>query len=358
MKPFYRVLAVGVFTLAAFVLAPAAFATSGTLMITSSTTLTEDHYGSIYIVADNVTLDGDGYTVYGPSASGFNGLINVAYTSGVTVKDVTVTGSQVNGLYAEGGSNLRLEGNTFIGNANHGVHIDSMVGGDIVSNTSRSNQALGFVWTRSIDAWIADNTAMESGWGGFALFDGSGGSTLVGNTAKGNGQGFIFDHSNGNTAIANTAQQNTERGFLIVDASRTVLTNNTSNRNGFEGFLLSAAEDSIITGNTANENGDPDQLVYAGFALLNGSSGNQLNSNAANGNGDVGFVIEASSENTLARNVANANGRIGFEVRSGSSFNVIHQNVARNNPVVDASDDQTGTGNSWTSNKFGTTSGI
>jgi parallel beta-helix repeat protein len=358
MPSLYRVLVflgLGVSVLA--LVAPAQ-ATSGTLVITSSTTLTEDHFGTIHIVADNVTLDGNGFTVHGPTSSG-NGLVNVTNVSGVTVKNLMITGSQVNGLYAENGADLRVERNMFIENVNHGVHLHEIVGGAMVANMSRANQGLGFVWTQSRDVLITNNTALENGLHGFSLLDGSNGNTVVGNTSLKNGlTGFLVLDSDDTTATANTAQLNGRRGFIVANAAQTALYNNTANRNAAEGFLLSAAENSTLTGNTSNLNGDPVQLFFAGFALLNGSSGNELRDNSANRNGDVGFVVEASNENTLTGNSANANGRIGFEVRSGSSFNIIEQNAAHNNALVDASDDQSGIGNVWTNNTFGTSQGI
>jgi len=48
----------------------------------------------------------------------------------------------------------------------------------------------------------------------------------------------------------------------------------------------------------------------------------------------------------------------GFWVGNGSSSNVLEMNTAHGNSDVDAVDELTGTGNVWTNNNFGTTSGI
>ena len=126
--------------------------------------------------------------------------------------------------------------------------------------------------------------------------------------------------------------------------------------NGFEGFILFASNENVFTHNVATNNGGPG--VYAGFALLDGSSGNELTANTANTNGDVGFVLEASSDNSLTRNISNANGLTGFEVRAGSGSNLLNRNVAHGNGNLDAMDDRTGSDNSWLDNNFGSTSGI
>jgi len=68
--------------------APSARASSGTMVITTDTTLTEDHQGNILVNANKVTLDCAGHTVSGPGVPGFNGGIEVAGgLSGVTVRD-------------------------------------------------------------------------------------------------------------------------------------------------------------------------------------------------------------------------------------------------------------------------------
>ena len=65
--------------------------TTGTLMITTDTTLTEDHTGDIYVRADNVTLNCDNHTVTGRVLIGlFPGVLESR--SGVTVKNCQALG--------------------------------------------------------------------------------------------------------------------------------------------------------------------------------------------------------------------------------------------------------------------------
>ena len=83
----------------ALAIGPAASASSGTLVITSNTTLTEDHYGSIVIAADNVTLDGAGRPVSTDPAFSLHGVL-VSGHSGVTIKNVRASGfNQGAGFY-------------------------------------------------------------------------------------------------------------------------------------------------------------------------------------------------------------------------------------------------------------------
>ena len=360
MKSLYRPLVFGALAVALLVVAPTASATSGTLVITENTVLSEDHYGYIAITADNVTLDCAGHTVMAPGPPQQSGAIEVFGGTGVTVKHCTVVGSPVNGIYAGGSSNSRYEDNVLQGNANHGIHIDSASGNVVVGNTIRGNGALGIVFTAMVDSEIRSNVVEDNvNWAGIALFADSQRITVVGNTARRNAFGFLIESGSGsNTVTANTAQQNLLEGFALTGSTANVLTGNTANNNGAEGILLIDADDNQLMGNVANRNGDHESNVYAGIALVSGSSGNTLDGNTANGNADVGLVVESSDSNVLTRNTANANGRIGFDVRLGSSFNTLRGNTARRNEVLDAVDDLTGTGNVWSNNSFGTTSGI
>jgi parallel beta-helix repeat protein len=357
---FYRVLAVAALAVGSFVAAPTASGTSGTLVVTANTVLTEDHHGYIAIQADNVTLDCAGHAVLAPDPPQQSGAIEVFGGTGVTIKRCEVVGSPVNGIYAGDASNSRYEANVLRDNTNHGIHLDSGSGNFVVDNTSRDNGALGIVFTGVVDSEIRANVLHHNAnWAGVALFAGSQRVQVIGNTARENAIGFLVEsESNGNTLFGNTAQQNQLHGVALTGSTENVLANNTSNGNGWEGFFLNDADDNELIGNAVNRNGDHASNVFAGIALVSGSSGNLLDGNTANGNADEGFVLEAADANVLTRNVSNANGQVGFETRAGSSNNTLHGNTARSNAVLDAFDDLTGTGNVWANNNFGTTEGV
>lgn len=327
-----RLTAAAAIALALTVIPSSATATSGTLIITSNTTLTEDHQGNIHIAADNVTLDCANHTVFGPGVPGFSGGIDVAGgLTGVTVKRCNVTGfDDVNGVFGGGGaSNGRYEANTLYGNGNHGMHLDSGSGYVVVGNTSRDNGAIGIVLTGATQSRIAGNAVVSNpNWAGIALFDGSHDNIVAGNIASRNALGILLE----NNSFDNELSDNTA----------------TSNGQGFA--LFQGAADNILESNTANRND-------TGFAIAD-SSGNLIRSNVANRNATHGFELIRSNSNMLTANTANSNGAIGFLASEGSSFNRFSRNLARGNGNVDAMDDGSGTGNVWTNNNFGTTSGI
>src|SRR2546426_699893 len=197
---------------------------SGTLIITSNTTLTENHHGTIVIDADNVTLDCAGDTVFGPGEPGYSGGINVGYLrTGVTVTQCTVTGFDVNGIFAAAASNGRYEANIIYGNAANGMHLDNGSNNIVVGNTSRSSGGIGIVLTRSSGSRIEGNRVEDNSvWAGIALFDGSHDNVVLQNTADRNG------------FTGNTANNNDTFGFVLFGGSSSnTFTDNVARSNGF-----------------------------------------------------------------------------------------------------------------------------
>lgn len=318
-----------VFTLA---VTPTAFASSGTLVLTSSTTLTEDHHGNILINNSNVTLDCGGHTVFGPGEPGFNGGIEVAGgLAGVTVKRCSVTGFTVNGIFGGGSAtDGRYEGNTLYGNGDHGLALDVGSGYVVLGNKSRSNGGIGIVLIGATRSWIVHNTGEGNrNWAGIALLDGSHDNVLLNNIAVRNSIGYVLDGATGNELRNNTASSNDTQGFV----------------------LIRGAGDNVLESNTANQN-------LIGFEITEGSNSNQIGGNTAGRNTSDGFKIYQSNGNRLRENTGDGNGDIGFLIFGSSSSTTFIRNVGRHNGSFDALDDDSGTGNVWKDNRFGKTSGI
>jgi parallel beta-helix repeat protein len=374
-----------------------ASATSGTLVLTQSTTLTADYYGTILIQADNVTLDCAGHTVYGPGDADYSGGIQIDWANGAVVRRCTVTGFVNNGLYGHDATNIRIEGSAFVGNGNHGVHLDavtnSVVAGNRVSDNGTSKgQGFGFVLTRSSGIKLTGNVASGSPWSGFAVIDGTTGSTLTGNRSTANvGEGFLVEASTGNRLVSNTstangtdgsgqgfwlrqaangnelrgnvASGNAETGFRLDQSGGNRLIENTATHNGGSvwgsGFFLDQSDSNVLERNTGSQNGEPGDDVDGfrvqgsaanvlranvangnatwGFILVGNPAsapGNLLDGNTANGNAIFGFALNGATRNTLTANAAGGNGQNGFDLCCASTANRLQGNVASNNGAV------------------------
>ena len=303
-----------------------------TLFVTQSTTLDADHVGNVRIDADGVVLDCAGHAVKGPgAATGFDGGIVFADRKDITIRRCVISGFAYNGVFGSG-TNVRIEGNTLLENAAHGMHLAGSVDSIVIGNTARANGALGFVVTASKKVTVADNVATDqTKWGGFSIA-GTTASLVVANVATRNGGGFIVDDfENGLPSTSNT------------------ITRNAATENGQGFIVLHGSTGNTFTSNTSNRND------YAGFQAH--SSGNTYIGNIANLNHD-GFGIYKGNGNVLARNTANGNTQYGFVVFGGSSDNVLVRNTALRNGKKDAWEEGTGTGDVWARNRFRTTFGL
>jgi parallel beta-helix repeat protein len=232
-------------------------ATSGTLSVTTDTTLTEDHDGDIVIDMDNVTLDCAGHTVTG-TGSGIG--IWADFRTGVTVKNCDVSGFQ-DGIQLSNTASSTLVGNSAHDNSSVGIYLNAsdgntvtdngaddngtfgvLLNGSASSNTFTGNTASGnggpqFSFDDSSDGNIVSNNSASGGEAGFALTSGSSNNTFSGNTATGASAGGFGNDvtTSANTFIDNTASGNAENGFDIQGVGNS-LTGNRSHLNGWYGF--------------------------------------------------------------------------------------------------------------------------
>lgn len=285
--------------------APSASATTGTLTITGSTTLSEDHYGSIVIGADDVTLDCAGHQVIYPGTNpgGPGGGILLVGRTGVTVENCHVTGAYQYPVAVMQGSS---------------------------GNTLRDNTATGYIRN------------------GFSLVDGADNNTLTGNVATGGLHGFWVVDASGNVLADN---QSYDSGFQLGNGPGTTTTNNTLVNNTSSGsihasFSVFGANGNTVTNNTATHNG------VAGFSAMV-ASGNTFRHDAATYNG-IGFDVVDGTGNTFTKDAANHNAQIGFMIYPESTGNVVAGSQAHNNGFSDAADDTSPSTNTWTNDNFGT----
>jgi trimeric autotransporter adhesin len=367
-------------------------AAAADLIITTDTTLTADHQGSIIIGADGITLDCAGYRITGPGFAG----VDVRNVTGVTVKNCNVSGFAL-GFFLFSAPGNRLENNISSGNSHDGIVLASSPGNDhntLVGNTSTGNGGWGFaVYDGTTDTTLRGNTARSNSFAGFFVGLGSNRTTLSENVAEQNSGGFDID-SDANTVTSNTATENAGLGFFVFQANHNLLSGNVANRNA-GGFLAVGPElDNTFIDNRAVDNEN------SGFAFANGASSNRLSGNAASGNrshgfafisvsaidssddqatgngdngfwldssasssfshdlslnNEHGFVVRASTGNLFSQDVANHNQGFGFDLYDGSSGNTVTKCVAHANPFADAADFDPAGANTWLDNSFGTT---
>jgi len=292
--------------IAAAVFASAAGATSGTLVVTSDTTLSEDHSGNLVIGADGVTLDCAGHLIAGAGWAG----IDLTGRTGVTIRNCRVSGFTV-GVWLNGSSGNAIVGNTTSGNAN-GI----LLFGGSSTNVVRGNDTSG-----NVDY-------------GIFLDDGSNANTVAGNVANGMQYSGIFllnvsdDTLSGNTASSNggapVGPLDAGQGIYLFNADHTTLDGNSASGNVSDGFQLRFSTGNRLTGDDGSRN------QRDGIALWDSSSGNTVDGATLNGNTSDGAQVVISPSNTLSNSTGNGNGAYGFDVNRSNNVTFAGNRAADN----------------------------
>ena len=367
-------------------LAPPAHGSSGTLFITSNTTLAEDHLGNIVMAADGVTLDCAGHLV-DPADSAMWGAVLVNGFDDVTVRNCRVTNA-LNGIAVDGASERTLvTGNEAFGNANAGIAAANAIDTRIVGNVARDNLDNGIGLFQVTGVLVSNNAVSgNQGTAGVAMFRAQGG-VFDGNTSTGNvHNGFHLAESDDNRFTGNTSTENGADGFSLHGGSGNEFLSNRSSGNGTYGFVLNASlaatSGNTVAWNRISDNGfegialifgaSNNEVIgnvsqrgdFEGISLFFGSDHNVIRANVLTGNASSGVLLVQSSYNSIIANRSMQNNTQGHDnaggiaLVEGSSFNEVGRNVACANNNADGYSDGTGSGNVWQANVFCTTIGI
>jgi parallel beta-helix repeat protein len=259
--------------------APAAHGGTGTFVITSDTTLGEDHQGDIVIAADGVTLDCAGFTTSG--ATSVPSGIDLSGRRWVTVVNCNLHGFAVG---------LRLV------NANENNLVQNTVSGAAVDACQLDHAHLN----------VVTDSAFDGNGGGCALVD-STFNIFERNSLSANiDEGFDLDRASDNNFTGNDVSSNHD-GFDLGDSHRNGIRENAVGWTNFNGIELDGSNSNTIEDNQTFFNGTPQ---FRNGISLNGSTGNVLRRNVSNFNARDGFRIDASSGNLFEANSACNNGEI------------------------------------------------
>jgi parallel beta-helix repeat protein len=350
----------------------AAAQTSGTLVITSDTTLTTDHHGSIVIGADDVTLDCAGYSVIGPSSDPDveDGIVIDGY-SGVTVRNCVVQ-QFAYGIVVRNASAGLLEDNEVRLNDLSGIDVTGSVDVIVRQNTMHENGLnTGYsgidVEYGASDVVVAGNHSWGNGGNGFYIYQAS---NLVfdNNDAFSNSRGFDLDlEVTDSTFSNNRAVNNAGDGVSVVLSDNNRFSANEVSGNGGYGFQVHRSSGNVLRSNDVQGNSadgislntessynvirdnDIERNISTGIHITGGSDWNILAGNVSSHNGDSGTRIE-TSHNTLLGNRSNDNTNYGFLVVG--SFNKLAFNSGCGNGILDAFQEDGRMGNVWLANSF------
>lgn len=245
----------------------------------------------ISIIAANVTLDLNGFTLIGVPGTGRG--INVANNlNNIVIKNGTITAWVGGGIVTGGGGfggtieNIHADGNT-----GAGITVNNAM---TIRNCTATNNSLIGIETYSATT-IIGCTASNNGSHGFTITSGVNISNCSANQNGANGFNSTFG---GNVFFNCVARQNDASGFNIF--SETHITNCLAIDNGLDG--IRAASRNFIFGNSCIGNGiDP----ATGAGIRATGSDNRIENNFCN-TADRGIDIDTAG-NIVLRNTCSGN---------------------------------------------------
>ncbi len=161
------------------------------------------------ITADNITLDGNGYSITGDGNSGDWGVYSES-RSNITVKNIIVTNFS-RGIYLIYSNNSLIENSTSIENSQYGIFLASSFNNIVKDSTANSNLFYGIVAANSNNNKIINNIVDSNTYYGIYL-DTSSDNLVSGGNINASGQyairlqGGSLNNNLTNITITNSVQ--------------------------------------------------------------------------------------------------------------------------------------------------------
>jgi len=266
------------------------------------------------------------------------------------LNDNTCNDNELAGIYVADHSNDQtLQRNTCKDNSD-GIEITSS-SNSIFSNTCESNTAKGIFFNEGSSGNLVEtNTCSENLHGIYMLNTGS--NTLRSNACSSNtGKGIALYTATSSTLEDNDCSHNQEEGIyvgslqekssniiirrndlennsyglILVESDHCTVSDNRLFSNVNDGLVLSHSATNIITGNALGEN----EIYGLRFGAV--SSGNIVEKNDFEGNGNFAILLDSGSNNQVKYNRFADNNGAGVQASDNGSSNVWDDNSGKGN---------------------------
>jgi parallel beta-helix repeat protein len=308
------------------------------------------------IIADGITLDGNGHTITSLITSEqFENIgVDVSGTTGVTVKNLKISDFRTGITVTASDTSLI---NNFITNADTGIYISNSCVVTLTRNTANSGTD-GIVITYSSGVTLTRNTANDNSDDGINISNSHGtvltrntagisegqsnhgisisssnDNFLIKNTVSGN-EAILLSGSSGNTLIKNTVESCTNciAGIMILESNGNIISKNNVDSTHLWGIKLLNSNDNTITGNEISNHKNEIASNAIALQIIN-SDNNTFNYNTISNN-DSPFEITESTNNKIYNNnfISNSNeGRIqSYVIEYGIILGVVSDTSGSN----------------------------
>ncbi len=202
-----------------------------------------------------------------------------------TLDQVSISGNQGYGIFAEGQARVTVSGSTISQNGGIAVFLAENAEASIQNNTIDDNTYGGITVFLSSQATIDGNTIARNGYEGIFAADSSHAQIT----------------NNQITATKSDSQGNAGEGIWLAGNTQVTIEGNTISQNAAQGILLEQSQRATIQKNTIADNG------LGGIALEQAEVGSlspqaAIDDNAITSNTGVGIFLNGSSQATITNN--------------------------------------------------------
>jgi parallel beta-helix repeat protein len=275
---------------------------SGSYYLTGNLNISAAPSG-IDVVASNVTIDLNGFSVTGSGPGSGSGIFVNGGVSNVRIFNGTIRNWGGYGINGVGNSNLRVEKLQVIANGGPGIAVD--VNGTVIDCVADSNTGTGI--QGADNCVVKDCQAISTAGGGATGIALGAAAVVTGCVARGN-SGDGIAPGPGSMVKNCTAFNNTVNGILVGDSCTVrdcIARSNSSNG-------IKAGNDCEIAQNNCSFNG----LAGTDAGLWVTGSRNLITANKVSSNNSTGIRVTSTS-NVIMRNVT-MNNLFAFSVGSGN----------------------------------------
>lgn len=201
---------------------------------------------SIVSQRDNMTLDGDGFTLQGTGASDSIG-IDLSERTNVTVKNTRITNNHV-GINSYSSFNNSISGNSITTN-DYGVFLGIYSSNNSICGNNITNNTDGIDLEGCSNSSINGNDITANNYIGIRLWCSSSNS-VSGNNITNNHNGiYLYASSNNNSVSGNNITTNYDYGILDSDSSNNSISGNNIANNRYGIMLGSSSNNKIYHNN-------------------------------------------------------------------------------------------------------------
>ncbi|MEL6330199.1 MAG: right-handed parallel beta-helix repeat-containing protein [Planctomycetota bacterium] len=292
-------------------------------------------FNAIEIVATDVIIDLNGFTIDGIEAGGY-GVRVIAQGARVTVKNGNITSFRFGGVYATGRMSVvrDVNVNNIVDNQSAGIRVGR---GGLVENCTVENVQNSGIRT-SFDGLVRNCRVFSVSQNGYYL----GGFSRVENSVSAGAGLAGFRLEEGAQAVDCLARSSDRSGFYGLNSA--MVTRGVSINNDLAGYEMlnnGTVRDSVARGNTDGfVVGDGSILVgnaardNASIGLLIQGSGGNIDRNTASGS-QYGFYCfgQGNADNAFTRNVADSNSLGNYFIISNDNYHRISTDPATAGPM-------------------------